>query len=305
MAHDHAAGGHAHDHTTGANARMLGLALALTSAYLVAEVIGGIVFNSLALLSDAAHMLTDVAALIIALMAIKMGRRPADERRTFGYHRFEILAAAFNAVLLFAIAIYVFVEAIKRFTEPQEVQSWGMLIVAAIGLVVNLVSMRLLTAGKDRSLNVKGAYLEVWADMIGSIGVIGGALVIRFTNWTWIDPVVAIAIGLWVLPRTWILLRDTTNILLEGVPIGLELKQVRGAIATVPGVVGLHDLHVWSTSNDEVSCTAHVTLAPDANAETVRASVVAMLDERFGIEHSTIQTEAAGEACEDGKHLHR
>jgi cobalt-zinc-cadmium efflux system protein len=305
MPHDHAAGGHAHDHTAGANAKMLGWALALTSVYLVAEVIGGIVFNSLALLSDAAHMLTDVAALVIALMAIRLGQRPADERRTFGYRRFEILAAAFNAVLLFGIAIYVFVEAIERFTQPQEVQSWGMMAVAAIGLVVNLVSMRLLNASKDKSLNIKGAYLEVWADMIGSVGVIAGAIAIRFTGWTWIDPVVAVAIGLWVLPRTWILLRDTTNVLLEGVPGGVELRQVRGAIAAMPGVAGLHDLHVWSTSNDDVSCTAHVTLAPEANADTVRASVVTMLDERFGIEHCTIQTEAADEACEGGEHLHR
>jgi cobalt-zinc-cadmium efflux system protein len=304
MPHDHGAAGHAHDHTAGANARMLGWALALTAAYLVAEVIGGFVFNSLALLSDAAHMMTDVAALVIALMAIKLGQRPADERRTFGYRRFEILAAAFNAVLLFAIAIYVFVEAIQRFAEPQEVQSWGMMLVAAVGLVVNLISMRLLTAGKDASFNVKGAYLEVWADMIGSIGVMGGAIAIRFTGWTWIDPVVAVAIGLWVLPRTWILLRDTTNVLLEGVPGGIELRQVRGAIVAAPGVGGLHDLHVWSTSNDDVSCTAHVTLAGEADADAVRASVVAMLGERFGIEHCTIQTEAANEACEAGDHLH-
>ena len=200
MAHDHSQAGHAHDHTAGANAKMLGWALALTSIYLIAEVIGGIVFNSLALLSDAAHMMTDVAALAIALMAIRLGRKAPDEKRTFGYRRFEILAAAFNAVLLFAVAIYVFVEAIKRFSEPQEIQSWGMLIVATIGLGVNLVSMRLLTAGKDASFNVKGAYLEVWADMIGSVGVILGALAIRFTGWRWVDPVVAVAIGLWVLP---------------------------------------------------------------------------------------------------------
>ena len=193
MAHDHREGGGSHDHTAGANTKMLVLALALTSTYLIAEVIGGFVFNSLALLSDAAHMLTDVAALIIALLAIKVGSKAPDEKRTFGYRRFEILAAAFNAVLLFLIAIYVFVEAIDRFSQPQEIQSWGMLIVAAIGLGVNLISMRLLTSGKDQSFNVKGAYLEVWADMIGSVGVIAGALVIRFTGWTWVDPIVAVA----------------------------------------------------------------------------------------------------------------
>lgn len=303
MAHDHGAAGH--DHTAGANEKMLMWALALTATFLVAEVIGGFVFNSLALLSDAAHMMTDVVALVIALMAIKLGRKPADERRTFGYRRFEILAAAFNAVLLFAIAIYVFVEAIKRFNEPQEVQSWGMMIVAAIGLVVNLVSMRLLTAGKDASFNVKGAYLEVWADMIGSIGVILGALAIRFTGWTWVDPVVAVAIGLWVLPRTWILLRDTTNVLLEGVPGGLRLGDVRTAIAAVPGVANLHDLHVWSMSNDDVSCTVHIVLNDGADVDGTRAAVQDILRTKYDIEHSTVQTEAVDRRCEDDGHLHQ
>jgi len=302
MAHDH--DGHAHDHTAGANAKMLGWALGLTSLYLIAEVVGGLVFNSLALLSDAAHMMTDVAALVIALLAIKLGGKAPDEKRTYGYRRFEILAAAFNAVLLFMIAIYVFVEAIKRFTSPQEVQSWGMMIVAAIGLVVNLISMRLLTAGRDKSFNVKGAYLEVWADMIGSIGVIAGALTIRFTGWTWVDPIVAVAIGLWVLPRTWVLLRDTTNVLLEGVPHGMRLSEVRGAIAALPGVADLHDLHIWSMSNDDVSSTVHVTLREGADADTVRASVAQLFADNFDIEHSTIQTEAAGSPCDGEDHLH-
>lgn len=301
MAHDHQ--GASHDHTAGANAKMLGWALALTSTYLIAEVIGGFVFNSLALLSDAAHMLTDVAALVIALLAIKMGKKAPDEKRTFGYRRFEILAAAFNAVLLFFIAIYVFVEAIKRFNEPQEIQSLGMLIVAAIGLVVNLVSMRLLTSGKEASFNVKGAYLEVWADMIGSVGVILGALAIKFTGWTWVDPVVAVAIGLWVLPRTWILLRDTTNVLLEGVPRGLELAQVRKEIGSLIGVTDLHDLHIWSTSNDDVSCTVHVTLAAGADPDAVRQKVSSLLKERFEIHHATIQTEGPVLPC-DQEHTH-
>lgn len=305
MAHDHQSAGHSHDHTSGANAKMLGWALALTSTYLIAEVIGGFVFNSLALLSDAAHMLTDVAALVIALLAIKLGKKPPDDKRTFGYRRFEILAAAFNAVLLFFIAIYVFVEAIKRFNEPQEIQSWGMLTVAAIGLVVNLVSMRLLTAGKEASFNVKGAYLEVWADMVGSVGVILGALMIKFTGWMWVDPIVAVAIGLWVLPRTWILLRDTNNILLEGVPSGIALSDVRNEIVAVAGVAGLHDLHIWSMSNDDVSATVHVTLGDGADANAVRLRVAELFSSRFGIEHATVQTEADGESCEGNEHLHR
>lgn len=302
--HDHGTSKHAHDHTGGANSKAIGWALALTSVYLVAEVIGAFVFNSLALLSDAAHMMTDVAALAIALLAIRIGQRPADDKRTFGYKRFEILAAAFNALLLFAVAIYVLVEAVQRFREPEAVQSTGMMIVAAIGLVVNLISMRLLTAGKDASMNVKGAYLEVWADMIGSVGVIAGALAIRFSGWTWVDPVVAIGIGLWVLPRTWVLLRDTINVLLEGVPGGIKLPELRSAIAGVPGVAGVHDLHVWSMATQEVSCTAHVTLAQGVISDTIRKAVAVTLHSRFGIEHSTIQTEGAGEACEDDEHLH-
>lgn len=302
--HDHAAGGHAHDHTAGANAKMLSWALALTTTYLIAEVIGAFVFNSLALLSDAAHMMTDVASLVIALMAIRVGQKAADDKRTFGYKRFEILAAAFKALLLFAVAMYVLIEAVQRFREPEGVQSTGMLVVAAIGLVVNLISMRLLTSGKDASMNVKGAYLEVWADMIGSVGVIAGALAIRFTGWTWVDPVVAIGIGLWVLPRTWILLRDTTNVLLEGVPGGIKLPELRASIAGLPGVAGVHDLHVWSLTTEDISCTAHVTLAEGVDPDAVRKSVAATLDSRFGIEHCTIQTEDAAEACEDDHHLH-
>jgi len=302
--HDHAAGGHAHDHTAGADARMLGWALALTTTYLVAEIVGAFVFNSLALLSDAAHMLTDVAALVIALLAIRFGQKPADDKRTFGYKRFEILAAAFNALLLFEVAIYVLIEAVQRLREPESVQSTGMVIVAAIGLAVNLISMKLLMSGRDASMNVKGAYLEVWADMIGSVGVIAGALAIRFTGWTWVDPIVAVGIGLWVLPRTWVLLRDTANVLLEGVPGGIKLPELRASIAGLPGVAGVHDLHVWSMASDDINCTAHVTLANAADSDAVRKTVQDTLDSRFGIEHCTIQTEGAADACADDRQLH-
>lgn len=300
MAHDHAS--HSHDHAAGANSKMLAIALGLTTAFLIAELIGSFLFNSLALLSDAAHMFTDSAALAIALAAVKIGQRPADDARTFGYRRFEILAAAFNALLLFAVAGYVLYEGIQRLFEPTAVESTGMLIVASIGLVVNIIAMKLLSAGKDGSLNVKGAYLEVWADMLGSIGVIAGAVVIMLTGWRWVDPVVAIGIGLWVLPRTWILLKDTTHILLEGVPRGLRLTDVRAAIARTPGVASTHDLHVWSMTSDDISASAHVELDHGADAEIVRVAVAAMLNERFGIEHATIQVEE--KACEEGSHLH-
>lgn len=170
-------------------------------------------------------------ALAIALAAIRVARRPADAQKTYGYHRFEILAAAFNALLLFGVALYILFEAYSRFKNPAEIQTGAMLGIAALGLVVNVISMRLLSGGKDSSLKVKGAYLEVWSDMLGSIGVIAGALLIRFTGWAWVDPLMAVAIGLWVLTRTWILLKESLNIL-EGVPQGVELPKV--------GSQGLH-----------------------------------------------------------------
>lgn len=167
-----------------------------------------------------------------------------------------------------------------------------MLAVAIAGLIINLVSMRLLQSGKERSLNLKGAYLEVWADMLGSIGVIAGAIAIRFTGMTWIDPVVAVGIGLWVLPRTWILLRDTANVLLEGVPRGMSLDEVRRAIGAVPGVQSAHDLHVWSITSGNVSCSVHVVVDDIAQAEATRNRVAQMLAQAFQIEHATIQTES-------------
>ena len=295
--------GAGHDHAgANTNSRRLAIALGLTSTFLVAEVAAGFVFNSLALLSDAAHMFTDAAALAIALVAIRIGARKPDDRRTFGYRRFEILAAAFNAVLLFGVAIYVLVEGIQRLREPEAVESTGMLVVAVLGLVINLISMRLLSAGKDKSLNVKGAYLEVWADMLGSLGVIVAALVIRFTGWLWVDPVVAIGIGLWVLPRTWMLLPDSTNIPLESAPREMVVAEVRKAMLETAGVTGVHDLHVWVTGADQASASAHVVLADGADAEDVRQAVSARLRKDHKLEHITIQIERV--ACEDAAIAH-
>lgn len=304
--HSHGDSGHGtpgHNHGAGASTKRLAIALGLTTAFLIAELVGAFVFDSLALLSDAAHMFTDSAALAIALAAVKIGQRPPDDQRTFGYRRFEILAAAFNAILLFAIAGYVLVEGVGRFFEPRPVESVGMLIVATIGLVVNLISMRILAGGKDDSLNVKGAYLEVWADMLGSIGVIGAAIAIYFTKLSWIDPIVAIGIGLWVLPRTWTLLSDTTHILLQGVPRGFALKAIRAAMSEVDGVTGVHDLHLWSVAGDDASLTAHVAVAEEANAEGVRRALADMLEVRFAVHHATIQTET--EPCGDEESLHK
>jgi cobalt-zinc-cadmium efflux system protein len=294
--------GHTHALPATQNEKYLWMALALTSAFLVAEVIGGLIIGSLALLSDAAHMLTDASALAISLAAIRIAKRQADTRRTFGYHRFEILAATFNAMMLFGVAIYILYEAYQRLQISREIQSTGMLIIAAIGLVVNLISMRLLSSGKDTSLNVKGAYLEVWSDMLGSLGVIAGALVIRFTGWIWVDSIIAVAIGLWVLPRTGVLLKESLNILLEGVPEGMDIDKVQSAMRVVPGVVSLHDFHLWALNSGKVSLTVHVVYDPSYQVEAMLLPALKeILATQFGVYHTTMQFETAPCAhTEDG-----
>lgn len=267
------------------------IALILTATFLVVEVIGGIVTGSLALISDAAHMLTDTVALAIAIAAIRIAKRPTDAFRTFGYYRFEILAATFNAVLLFFVAIYILYEAYQRLFLPVQIQSMGMLIIATIGLAVNLVSMSLLTAGKDKSLNIKGAYLEVWSDMLGSVGVIIGAIIIRFTQLTWVDSAIAVLIGLWVLPRTWVLLKECINILLEGVPEGIDLKKLKKAMTETAGVLDIHELHVWAITNGKVSLTAHVVVDDSLDCESILISLRHLLMSKFEISHVTLQHE--------------
>lgn len=286
------AAGHDHAIPGNQNERALRFALLLTTGFLIAEVVAGFLTGSLALISDAAHMFTDAAALAIALVAVRIGKRPVDRLRTFGYYRFEILAAAFNAILLFLVALYIIYEAYQRLNNPQQIESTGMLIVAVVGLCVNLISMRLLSVGKDTSMNMKGAYLEVWSDMLGSIGVIVGALIIRFTGWTWVDSVVAVAIGLWVLPRTWSLLKDSINILLEGVPEDIGLEKVEVALRNIPGVSSVHDLHIWAISSGKTSLTAHIVCAaPDVQKSSLLQSIRSVVAERFDIHHSTIQLE--------------
>lgn len=285
--------GHAgHDHTAGANEKSLKIALALTTAFLIVEVVGGVLTKSLALISDAAHMFTDVAALAIALAAIRIAKRPADTKRTFGYHRFEILAAAFNAMLLFGVAVYILYEAYLRLKAPPEIQSTAMLVIAVVGLLVNLASMKVLASGQESSMNVKGAYLEVWADMIGSVGVIVGALVIKFTGWSWVDSLVAVGIGLWVVPRTWTLLKSSVNILLEGVPDDIDMEKVKETLLAVPGVASLHDLHVWSVTSGKTTLTVHIVTSADVQAERdILPTVRQRLEAGFGITHTTVQCE--------------
>lgn len=283
--------GHDHAATTKNEGRLIA-ALALTAIFLVVEVVAGLLTQSLALLSDAAHMFTDVAGLAIALVAVRIARRPADKKRTFGYYRFEILAAAFNATLLFFVAAYILFEAYQRFQQPPSIQSIPMLAVAVLGLIVNLISMRLLGAGKDESLNVKGAYLEVWSDMLGSLGVIVAAIIIYLTGWMIVDSIVAVGIGLWVLPRTWELLKESTNILLQGVPRGVDLSAVETAIRAMPEVADIHSLHVWALTSGRNVISVHIITRDDlGDANAFRRDVEALLHSRFGLDHSTIQLE--------------
>ncbi len=295
-------GDHHHADVGSTPVSRLWASLGLTGGFMLAEVVGGVLTGSLALISDAMHMLTDTAALAIALVAIHVGRRPSDLLRTYGYARFEILAAAFNALLLLAVAFYILYEAWKRLSEPQEIQSGGMLVIAVIGLLVNLALMRLLTSHKDESLNVKGAYLEVWSDMLGSLAVIVGAAVIWFTGWQWVDSLLAVGIGFMVFPRTWVLLKECVNILLEGVPSGMRLADVHATIAAVPGVISVHDLHLWAITQNQPSLTAHAVLAEGADGETVRRAIEERLREAFDLHHTTLQMEREDRAASE--HVH-
>ena len=284
--------GHDHNHAvvTESNAKKLTFALALTTTFLIIEVIAGFMTQSLALLSDAAHMFTDAAALAIALVAIKIGKLPADDKRTFGYQRFEILAALFNACMLFMVAIYILFEAYQRFSHPPEIQSMGMMIVAIIGLVINLISMKILFSSSQENLNVKGAYLEVLSDAVGSIGVIIGAAIIYFTGWMWVDTVIAVLIGFWVLPRTWVLLKQSINILLEGVPEEIDIEKLRNDLLSVKGVESIHQLKVWAITSKNIHLTVHL-FAPTADHNRVYQDAIEVLSHEHGISEMTLQIE--------------
>ena len=286
--------GHDHGIAEMKHEKPLWWAFGLTAVFLVAEIVGGLVTNSLALLSDAAHMGTDVLALGIALFAVRMSRRPADAKRSYGYARMEALGALVNGGMLFLVAGYILWEAVARFSHPPEVASTGMLVVAILGLIVNVIAMRLLKAGSGESLNVKGAYLEVWADMLGSVGVIIGAVVIMTTGWTLVDPIIATLIGLWVLPRTWTLLREAGQVLMQGVPAGLDLDTVRDMLLAHPGVAKVHDLHVWALGSKEPVLTAHIILTDETQPpDAVRQSLATALTAAFDIEHATLQVDAS------------
>lgn len=273
------------------HAGRLAWALGLTATYMVAEVIGGLITGSLALLADAAHMLTDVGGLALALLAIRFAAREATPQRTYGYLRTEVLSALTNAVVLLLLTVYILYEAYQRFQTPPEVRSGPMLIVAAIGLVVNLISMRLLAGGSSESLNVKGAYFEVLSDMLGSVGVIVASLLIMWKGWVLADPIIGAGIGLFIVPRTWTLLKQVTHILMEGTPPNVDLAILERKLMEIPGVTAVHDLHVWTVTSGFDAMSSHLVVADLSRGREALREARRVMKDNFGIDHVTIQVE--------------
>jgi cobalt-zinc-cadmium efflux system protein len=285
---------HAHRHRETAAARSRGAlraTLALTGAVMVVEVVAGFLTGSLALLADAAHMLTDVAGLGLALFATWIAARPPTPARTYGLYRAEILAALVNALILLVVAGGILVEAYQRVRAPQPVAGAAMLAVAVLGLAANLVSARLLHRGAAESLNVRAAYLEVLTDALSSVAVVLAGLVILATGWTVADPVASAAIAIVIVPRTWALLRQAVNVLLEGTPAHLELGEIAAAMTGVAGVRRIHDLHVWTLTSGREAMSAHVVVEDVQQSERLLDELHALLHARFGIDHTTIQLE--------------
>ncbi len=287
-----------HAHTTpvrtaaARHRRRLVWTLVLTGLFLLIEVIGGLVTGSLALLADAGHMLTDVGGLGLALFAIWVAAKPATPEKTYGFYRVEILATLNNAVALLAISTFILYEAYHRFLSPPVVLAGPMLAVAVAGLAVNLGGLWLLRDGSGESLNLRGAYLEVLSDALGSVGVIVAGLVVLATGWTLADPIVAAGIGLFILPRTWSLLSRAVNILLEGTPPHVNLAEVEQAMLEVAGVRQVHDLHVWTLTSGKEAMSAHVHVENLADGDQILRHLHRLLHDRFGIEHTTIQLES-------------
>ncbi len=291
---------HKHAHGAGTNTptRALAIACALTSLVMILQFFGGWWANSLALISDAGHMMTDAAALAIALLAIRLSKMPATKRFTFGFHRFEIFAAALNALMLFGVAAYIGYEAWGRFKNPPTSDTVLTLAIATVGLVVNFISMRLLKESSSANLNMKGAYLEVWSDMIGSIGVIVSASVAYFTGWKWLDPVIAILIALFVLPRAWALLKESMSVLLEATPLDLDTSKISEAMQSVAGITDVHELHVWTVTSGKLAVSAHAVVLDVPSHRRALGEVVDLLKNKFDISHVCVQLEY--EACKDG-----
>ncbi len=292
---------HSHTHVgagQGGNARRIFWALLLTGGFMVVEVIGGVISGSLALLADAAHMLVDTVALLFAWIAFRVSRRPADRARTYGYHRFPVLAAFANGVGLFFIVAWIFVEAAGRLAAPSAVLAGPMLAVAGVGLAVNIAAFAILHGADRSNLNVRGALLHVLGDMLGSAAAVAAAVVILTTGWTPIDPLLSILVGLLVLRSAWFLVRDAAHVLLEGTPERLDVREIGpDLVAHLAVVEDVHHVHAWSLSQDRSLLTLHARIADGASPDAAVAAIQDRLAERFDIGHVTVQIELEG--CTD------
>jgi cobalt-zinc-cadmium efflux system protein len=291
---------HGHDHNHGAAAFRAGarhvkplvISFALIVTFSVVQVVVGLVTDSLALLSDAGHMATDALGLGMALAAIQAASNARSHpQRTFGLYRLEILAALFNAMLLFAVAGYVLFEAVRRINDAPDIASRPVLVVGVIGLVVNLAAFALLRSGAKDSLNVRGAYLEVVSDTLGSVGVIVAAIVWGITGWTWVDPVIGAVIGVFILPRAWRLGHEALNVLLQAAPARLDMTALRAELAAISGVVDVHDIHVWTLTSEMDVATAHLMVSVGTDSHAVLDQARQLLADRHGITHATLQVE--------------
>lgn len=272
--------------------KSLKIVFAITATYLVIEVVVGFISNSLALLSDAAHMLTDVGGQALALFAIWMTSRPRNNRKTYGYYRTEIFSALINALVLIFISGFILYEAWQRFKEPPAVAGIPMLIVAFCGLIINLIGMKILKAGSKESINIKGAFLEVVSDMLSSVAVIIAGIIILATGWLYIDPIMSALIGLFILPRTYTLLKESVDILLEGVPKDVDYAAVEKFIAEKPGVVSVHDLHIWTLTSGINALSGHIIMKAETQLLEINEVTSAIKDElvaKFKITHTTIE----------------
>lgn len=293
--HSHGGAGGGHDHAAGANKKALAVVLSFTLTYMIVEIIGGLITGSLALLADAAHMASDNVALGLALFAFWLSGRPATPNRSFGYKRGEILAALFNGVTIVAISIWIFYEAYERFWDPPEILGGWMMVVAVIGLLVNVAGAVILQRSAGENLNMQGALRHILADLLGSVGVIVAALVILLTGWGYADPIISVVIGVLVLFSSWKLLRDSVNILLEGSPPGIDAREVGEKMVSVEGVEEVHDLHVWEITSGFPALAAHVLVGREEDCHERRRELERVLADDFGIEHTTLQADHVGD----------
>jgi cobalt-zinc-cadmium efflux system protein len=283
----------------GQDRRALTVVLALTTTFMVAEVVGGLLSGSLALLADAGHMLSDVFSLGLALFAIWLAAKPATAQRSFGYKRAEILAVLVNGMTLVAISIWIFYEAYRRFLAPPEILGGWMLAVAVVGLVVNVTGMAILSRSGGESLNIQGALRHILADVLGSLGAIAAALVIILTGWRYADPLISVFIGILVLGASWKLLKESTNILLEATPRGIDAEEVGKKMAAAEGVAEVHDLHVWTITSGFPALSPHVLVAPGEDRDDRRRDLEELLAREYGISHTTLQVERVGGERDD------